>query len=724
MLQPNQHGSTVIDSLPASAARSNQTEQIGQPKTSRSGMLIINADDWGRDRENTDKTIDCLDHRTISSVSAMVFMQDSGRAAEIALEKGVDAGLHLNLTTPFTAPSIPQRLREEQARLVRYLGWHRFGHLVFHPGLTKSFAYVVAAQLEEFQRLYGHAPARIDGHHHAHLCANVVRGKLLPEGSVVRRNFSFAQGEKSFANRTYRGWLDRQLARRHRLVDYFFSIEPLDRDRLRAIFSLARKAVIEIETHPVSSEEYSFLQSEELFELCCETHIAPCSLGTVTPQNPTGTKARLQWDHERTSPSSTLTGENGRSRARVVSERRDTTVVVGFAEALAAPEVIWSLTEAGFNVIAFARKGRNCALRSSNRVQCFDICAPEVDIKAAMSDLLSLLGTHQIVGQGAPPILFPLDDKAVFLCNQAAKNSDCLSAGPQGIHADLALDKHLQILNALKAGFNVPKTILAREAQQIREFAAREGFPVILKSAHCVPMAGERIKSTNNWICANDTELEAALKIWNGAVPLLVQSYVPGTGEGIFGLAAAEGVRAWSGHRRLRMMNPHGSGSSACISQMVSQDVRDKADAFIRQTGWQGLFMIELLRDAEGKIFFIEFNGRPWGSMALSRRQQLEYPAWHMMLALDPSSDAAMHSFPQAGIISRNMGRELLHLLFVLRGPGSSALQQWPSAWRSLLDVVRFRRTDTFYNWNLQDRKVFFADVYHTLRSNLLKSAN
>src|SRR5438445_7602395 len=65
------------------------------------GVLIINADDWGRECETTDRILDCICCGAVSSVSGMVFMEDSERAACIAREKGVDVGLHLNFTTPF-----------------------------------------------------------------------------------------------------------------------------------------------------------------------------------------------------------------------------------------------------------------------------------------------------------------------------------------------------------------------------------------------------------------------------------------------------------------------------------------------------------------------------------------------------------------------------------------------------------------------------------------------
>jgi hypothetical protein len=136
------------------------------------------------------------------------------------------------------------------------------------------------------------------------------------------------------------------------------------------------------------------------------------------------------------------------------------------------------------------------------------------------------------------------------------------------------------------------------------------------------------------------------------------------------------------------------------------------------------MFMIEVLRDKTGKVFFVEFNGRPWGSMALSRRQHLEYPAWDVMLTIDQNSQAGMVAPSSAGIVSRNAGRELMHLLFVLRGPKSKALNGWPSIWKCLRDVAVFRRGETFYNWRRDDPKVFFADVSYTVKSNLLKGGH
>jgi predicted glycoside hydrolase/deacetylase ChbG (UPF0249 family) len=239
------------------------------------GALIINADDWGRDRENTDRILECAFHGAVSSVSGMVFMKDSARAAAIARDREIDTGLHLNFTTPFSVVSCPTKLIEHQHRICKHLMRHRLAPLVYHPGLVRSFEYVVSSQLNEFCRLYGTAPKRIDGHHHMHLCANVLFDGLLPEGTIARRNFFFLRGEKSVANRMYRELIDRKLARRCRLADFLFSLAPTEpATRLQRIFSYASQYFVEVETHPVNPQEFRFLAGGEVFRRIGDLDIA------------------------------------------------------------------------------------------------------------------------------------------------------------------------------------------------------------------------------------------------------------------------------------------------------------------------------------------------------------------------------------------------------------------------------------------------------------------
>jgi predicted glycoside hydrolase/deacetylase ChbG (UPF0249 family) len=244
--------------------------------TERTGALIINADDWGRNRETSDAIYDCMVRKTVSSTSHMVFMEDSERAAAVAQENNFDTGLHLNLTSPFTAANCPSNLAQKQQEISGHLLRSRLAPMMFRPGLMRSYEYVVKAQIDEYARVYGKAPARIDGHHHMHLSNNVMLAGLLPDGTIVRRNFSFQSGEKSLSNRVYRQSMDRVLAKNHKVVDFFYSLPPLEpMERLKKIFSLAQKFVVEVETHPINKDEYAFLAEGGIFKLFGDVVISP-----------------------------------------------------------------------------------------------------------------------------------------------------------------------------------------------------------------------------------------------------------------------------------------------------------------------------------------------------------------------------------------------------------------------------------------------------------------
>jgi len=108
-----------------------------------------------------------------------------------------------------------------------------------------------------------------------HLCANVLLGGLLPRRTIVRRHFSHEPGEKVLRNGAFRAFTGAFLSRRHRLVDFFFSLPPLERpNRLQRIFSLARQSVVEIETHPVNPNEYRFLVRGDIFRWAGDCPIA------------------------------------------------------------------------------------------------------------------------------------------------------------------------------------------------------------------------------------------------------------------------------------------------------------------------------------------------------------------------------------------------------------------------------------------------------------------
>ena len=230
-------------------------------------MLYVNADDLGWNEEITDRILNCYHQGRIGSASAMTFMRDSERAAGLARENNLPVGLHLNLTLDFTGKVVSPNLRDHHCSVASYLNSRKLNQVLYNPFLHKAFDYVFQSQWEEFVRLYGEQPTRLDGHHHMHLCMNMLFLNKYPKGIRMRRNFTFSSGEKGPINRLYRYLVDRWLTSRFQCTDLFFSLKPIETERIRRIVSLSKSADVELMVHPGVDKEYHYLMSEDWLNL-------------------------------------------------------------------------------------------------------------------------------------------------------------------------------------------------------------------------------------------------------------------------------------------------------------------------------------------------------------------------------------------------------------------------------------------------------------------------
>lgn len=239
-------------------------------------MLIITADDFGKNVLATDRIFRCFEHGTVTSASAMVFMEDSERAVEVARGSDLEIGVHLNMTEAFTASRAPEQLRGAHAKVARYLRGFRYAEAIYHPFLRSAFRQLVEVQWKEFLRLYGRAPSFVNGHHHSHLCANVLAGRLVPRQSRVRTPFTFTAGQKGKLSIWYRRRVASRLKRDFTTPDSLYSIEPIqDHKRISRIVKESLERDVELEVHPEVEEQETFLLGNQF-----RTLLGGAKLGT------------------------------------------------------------------------------------------------------------------------------------------------------------------------------------------------------------------------------------------------------------------------------------------------------------------------------------------------------------------------------------------------------------------------------------------------------------
>jgi predicted glycoside hydrolase/deacetylase ChbG (UPF0249 family) len=221
-------------------------------------MLIVNADDFGGQSHATNAITEAFDAGVITSTSAMVWMRDSARAAEIAAERALPVGLHLNLTMPFAGRDVPQGVQERQLQLTELCtrdGWWKEAGRHFDRELLRS---AIEDQLERYYEQFGQ-PTHIDGHHHVHLYEEVL--DLLPRTWPLRPPLRTPAQVDARLNRR-----ERRLRRRFRAPDLSFAFErlhPAAGGSGLEVLDRARERCVEVMTHPRQQAQLEVLLAPE-----------------------------------------------------------------------------------------------------------------------------------------------------------------------------------------------------------------------------------------------------------------------------------------------------------------------------------------------------------------------------------------------------------------------------------------------------------------------------
>lgn len=229
-------------------------------------LLIVNADDFGAGRLATDRIEQCFLAGSVTSISAMVFMKDTARAAEMARARKLPVGLHLNLTDLFNDPSAPESVRERQARAVRHFANRRIARLTFNPVLARLIGQCISDQLACFEELFGGDPTHIDGHNppNTHLSPTVLFS--IPRGATVRTAEDRPNADaraSAFARRVRHGLI----AHRYMTTDRFLALGRLGAaptsEEIQGFLDQARRESVEIMTHPEREHDYQLLMSHQ-----------------------------------------------------------------------------------------------------------------------------------------------------------------------------------------------------------------------------------------------------------------------------------------------------------------------------------------------------------------------------------------------------------------------------------------------------------------------------
>lgn len=183
---------------------------------------------------------------------------------------------------------------------------------------------------------------------------------------------------------------------------------------------------------------------------------------------------------------------------------------------------------------------------------------------------------------------------------------------------------------AQQQGVPVPETIFCANAEEgFKALETIDHFPVVLKPFKSKILQPDSILSTQVVIAHSGKEARDALK--NNLFfefPFTIQSFVEGSGQGIFALFDHGEPVSFFAHRRLREKPPGGGVSVLCESAPVNNQLRTYAEKLLRSVGWHGVAMVEFRVSADGTAYLMEVNPRFWGSLQLAIDSGIDFPWW------------------------------------------------------------------------------------------------
>ncbi|HZQ70133.1 MAG TPA: ATP-grasp domain-containing protein [Terriglobales bacterium] len=329
----------------------------------------------------------------------------------------------------------------------------------------------------------------------------------------------------------------------------------------------------------------------------------------------------------------------------------------------------WVAVGANRGIFAPAFLSRYCRARLEHPVSTDDSSAfassvaefarsSGVELIVPITDWTTLpLSQQRLQFQGVCPVVLP-DDAALRL----------------------ASDKYQTVELAQSLGIAVPETRLVHSMQDLELNEAMQ-FPVVVKDRFSVRWVENRCVFGSVSYAYTPEELRSKVKArLRDAGDVLLQNFVAGTGTGFSCFALNGDIRLPFAWQRIRETDPRGSGSSARKSIPLDPELLDISSKLVKQSGFQGIAMVEYKKDAQGRLVLMEINGRPWGSIQLPIASGIDYPRyvvdWWMNKAEPPSRIKY-----REGINCRRIVGELTHLENVRRGRPAGWPVPYPNFW-------------------------------------------
>jgi D-aspartate ligase len=266
---------------------------------------------------------------------------------------------------------------------------------------------------------------------------------------------------------------------------------------------------------------------------------------------------------------------------------------------------------AGIGVRVYALGPPRAPVRRSSACHAFVAADGGVPPQAAWLDWL---------GNGAPrgAVLVPCDDDGLELIARHRRTLEALGHVPIEADDDVLLgmlDKARTYDLAARAGVPIPRTVIVRDDEPIREVADAMGYPCALKPLHSHVFRRHFGSAVKVLVAADAKELEELLERTAAAgVEMMVTETICGPDDeypSYYGYLDAAGDPLFHFTKLQLRQFPIGFGSGSYHRTTWEPDVAEMGLRFMQGVGMRGLGAVQFKRDgADGRLKLIECNHR------------------------------------------------------------------------------------------------------------------
>jgi predicted ATP-grasp superfamily ATP-dependent carboligase len=296
--------------------------------------------------------------------------------------------------------------------------------------------------------------------------------------------------------------------------------------------------------------------------------------------------------------------------------------------------------------------------------------SPKQDIERFIADI-----NAHCLKFGADHVL-PTSEAAIMACSDRQADLKAVPLIPSRRELKAVLSKMTTLRLAESVGISVPRTMYLTPQTGVASEVTELRFPVVVKSESSGVMFRDKSVTSGKTYYASDKadlDQECNARLTKGQ-SVLLQEFIDGYGVGVSGLFSEGRPLALIGHRRIRESNPYGGPSAVAETIEIDEQLKEATTALVLKTGFTGPAMVEYkVSRRDGRAYFMEINGRFWGSILVAMRAGLDLPYlyWKMLTGREVLEEETRY---KVGIRGRNLVGDTKCLLTCMKGK----LASWP----------------------------------------------